>query len=73
MGKPYTWTSAGLPVYRSRGAPPFLMTEAQLANLGLLPGEIRAFVESQYEPARLFLVTEARVRDSEDWPPQQPA
>lgn len=69
---PYEWTPTGLPRYRSGRAPAFLQTEAQLAGMGLEPGgDVRAYVDSQYEPVRLYLITEARLSDPAVWPPQR--
>lgn len=70
---PYEWTPHGLPCYRSQAAPAFLCTETQLRGLGLAPGGAPcAYVDSQYGPAALYLVTEAQLAQPEKWPPSHP-
>ncbi len=70
---PYKWTQHGLPCYRSQAAPPFLCTESQLRGLGLVPGTSPcAYVDSQYEPAALYLITEAELSQHHQWPPRRP-
>lgn len=71
---PYEWTPTGLPCFRSQQAPPFLKTRDQLAELGLVPGGPHcALVDSSYDPARLYLITEATLAEPESWPPRRPA
>jgi hypothetical protein len=58
MGQPSGWSEQGLPSYSSRTAPSFSWTDNQLRDHGLVPtGGCCAFVESQYVPAALYLIT----------------
>ncbi|MEU3767904.1 hypothetical protein AB0E55_22870 [Amycolatopsis keratiniphila] len=74
MPTPYGWSETGLPCYRPGAAPPFLRTTNQLADMGLRStGRTAAFVDSQYGPAALFLLTETDLLPGTLWPPATPA
>lgn len=69
----YQWTPSGLPCYRVGQAPPFLWTESQLRAIELRAGGGPcAFVDSQYGPAALYLITDAALADPDSWPPARP-
>jgi hypothetical protein len=74
VSAPYTWTPNGVPCFRVGQAPPFLWTESQLRAVDLRPGAgpCAAFVESQYGPAALYLITDAILADPGRWPPARP-
>lgn len=73
MSTPYTWTPHGLPCYHVGQAPPFLWTENQLRAMQLRSGGGPcAYVDSQYGPAALYLITDAVLLDPRSWPPARP-
>ncbi|UMO99960.1 hypothetical protein [Amycolatopsis sp. EV170708-02-1] len=70
MPTPYRRSETGLPCYRPGAAPPFLRTTNQLEDMGLCStGRTAAFVDSQYGPAALFLLTETDLLPGTTWPP----
>ena len=72
--QPYKWTETGIPCYRSREAPPFLLTREELWTLGLVPTKgPAAIVDTRYDPKPLYLVTEATLALAlpESWPPRR--
>ncbi|TCO58334.1 hypothetical protein [Actinocrispum wychmicini] len=74
MSVPYDWTPHGLPCYHANQAPGFLRTQSQLEEMGLRPtGGACAYVDSQYGPAALYLITDSTLANPRSWPPTRPS